>query len=54
MVDALRPGYEPPNRKSLAGNILDDMVGKEENEVRKMLKDMPVTLIQDGRSDTYS
>lgn len=53
MVNVMTPGYEPPNRNSLAGKNLDDMVKKGENELRKMLKDMPVT-IQGGCSDMHN
>lgn len=53
MAEAWRSGYKLPNRKSLTGKILDDMVEKEDNEVRKTLKDVPVTLIQDSWLDIH-
>lgn len=50
MMKALRPAYDPPNRKRLAGNLLDksheNAIKRNKNLVNKMGK--TVTLLIDG------
>ena len=52
LVSGLRPGYEPPNRKALAGRLLDRTHAALKEEMKEALaKTAEVTLVQDGWSD---
>lgn len=50
MVQALRPGYKPPNRKQLGGKLLNEAANDIEDQMKQMLKDSTITLVQDGWS----
>jgi len=54
MITLLRPGYTPPNRKALAGPLLDKVYESVEEVTARNLNDKPVTLIQDGWSDVHN
>lgn len=51
MVQNLRPGYVPPNRNQLAGNLLDDVYNDIEVNLKEELKEATITLILDGWSN---
>ncbi|CAG9761291.1 unnamed protein product [Ceutorhynchus assimilis] len=50
MICALRPGYDPPNRKKLSGELLDTVYEEIENDLRSELsaEDASFTMMQDG------
>lgn len=50
MVKSLRPGYTPPSRKDLAGQLLDNAHDSIEGYMKEMLADATITLMQDGWS----
>ena len=50
MVKSLRPGYNPPSRKDLAGKLLDDVHDNIEDGMKETLADATITLMQDGWS----
>lgn len=54
MINKLRPGYRPPNRKVLSGKWLSQIAEKVDNKIKKDLDpencSRPVTLLQDGWS----
>ena len=55
MISDLRPGYSAPNRKTLAGPLLDVTYEDTKKSVRVQLKeDNAVTLIQDGWSNVHN
>lgn len=54
LISKLRPGYKPPTRKALAGNILDDIHDELQNQMIKNLKGKPTTLIVDGWSNVHN
>jgi len=45
-----RPGYKPPNRKQLAGPLLDNAEVSVSKELVDQLKECTITLVQDGWS----
>ncbi|KAJ8893847.1 hypothetical protein PR048_006448 [Dryococelus australis] len=47
MVKDLRPGYEPPNRKQLAGPLLNPVYEQLNQEASLELSGQSVTLMQD-------
>jgi len=53
-VSKLRPGYNPPNRKTLRSTLLDKVHGSLSTVVAKSLQGKEVTLIQDGWSDIHN
>ena len=54
LVSKLRPGYKPPTRKALAGNILDEIHDELQNQMIKNLKEKTITLIVDGWSNVHN
>ena len=54
MIELLRPGYLPPNRKALAGPLLEKTHGEIELNMQEDLHQKEVTLIQDGWSDIHN
>lgn len=54
MVNSLRPGYTPPNRRALSGEMLDSMEAKISTNMAEQLKGQTVTLIQDGWSNIHN
>lgn len=54
MVNVLRPGYVPPNRKQLSGPLLDEVYNMYENKMATILfeqeSNRPITLMLDGWS----
>ena len=53
-IQMLRPGYNPPNRKDVGGQLLDQVHDKITTKVSAELKDKEVVLIQDGWSDIHN
>lgn len=53
LTEMLRPGYQPPNRKKLAGELLDkvneEVISSTKTEMEK--DDRPLILMQDGWSN---
>lgn len=47
-LDALRPGYKPPNRKQIAENLIPELYEKTKKKVQEDLKGKPVTFALDG------
>lgn len=54
MIEALRPGYSPPDRRQLGGDLLDNVHAQIEMSIKKSIKDQDVTLMQDGWSDIHN
>ena len=54
MISMLRPGYESPSRKELAGHILDNVHDHIIDEMKTELSGKDVTLVQDGWSDIHN
>lgn len=54
MISKLRPGYTPPNRKTLGGALLDKVHDSLNTAASKSLQGKDVTLIQDGWSDVHN
>ena len=54
LVKNLRPGYTPPNRKTLSGTLLDEMTCNLENEMKSQLQGKECTLVQDGWSNIHN
>lgn len=54
LVSKLRPGYKPPTRKALAGNILDQIHDELQNQMMRNLKGKTTTLIVDGWSNVHN
>jgi hypothetical protein len=56
--EALRPGYEPPNRKELSGELLDALNDEVDAEMLKELSDIPeysaLAISQDGWSNVHN
>lgn len=50
MIKALRPGYEPPNRKLLGSTLLSKVNDEATKSLKVDLKTKSVTLLQDGWS----
>ena len=55
MVDRLRPGYRSPDRKKLAGPLLDSVHQDMKKAMKAKLQDVEsVTLVQDGWSNIHN
>ena len=54
LISALRPGYTAPNRKSLAGPLLESVFTDINGHVADQLDGKDVTLVQDGWSDIHN
>ena len=54
MISLLRPGYSPPNRKELAGNLLNNVHERINEHICEQTRGKEVTLIQDGWSDIHN
>ena len=50
LVDALRPGTKIPNRRTLAGPLLDKLFEQEKNKIERLVKGQVCTMIIDGWS----
>ena len=53
-VEMLRPGYKPPNRASIGGQLLDQVHDKITTKVSDEMKGKDAVLIQDGWSDIHN
>lgn len=51
LMEILRPGYKPPNRKQVAGSLLDEVYNSTQESVRDELKNKVVNLAIDGWSN---
>ena len=51
MISLLRPGYSPPNRKDLAGHLLNSVYEQVNEHIVEDTRGKDVTLVQDGWSD---
>ena len=57
MIQMLRPGYSPPNRKAIGGVLLDRVHEKTEKlkeQMTEQIQGKEVTLMQDGWSDIHN
>ena len=55
LVDALRPGYKLPSRKTLANKHLDEVTKEIEDDMKANLKGKKsVTLVEDGWSNIHN
>jgi hypothetical protein len=54
LMTMLRPGYKPPNRKTLGSTLLDKVHGSLSTAAASRLHGKDVTLIQDGWSDVHN
>lgn len=54
MIETLRPGYKPPNRKTLANDLLDTVSTSVHSKMMMELENKTVTLIQDGWSSIHN
>lgn len=54
MIETLRPGYPSPNRKELAGGLLNKVYDECELEMKDYLKGKTLTLMQDGWSNVHN
>ena len=52
MINALRPGYDPPNRKILAGQLSDEANKSVDLLMEEELKTAIITLMLDDWSNT--
>lgn len=56
LFSSMRPGYTPPNRQAIAGNLLEACFEEYEKEFEENLEkkcfDFDITLMQDGWSST--
>ncbi|CAH0547292.1 unnamed protein product [Brassicogethes aeneus] len=52
MVNLLRPGCKPPNKKDLAGDLLDEAAEKVDHQIIEDISqdNRPITVLQDGWS----
>ena len=48
MISMLRPGYSPPDRKALAGSLLNETTGALQDEMSKKLLGKDCSSIEDG------
>lgn len=51
LMEILRPGYKPPNRKQIAGKLLDEVYNSTQEAVKNELKNKVVNLAIDGWSN---
>ena len=54
MISLLRPGYSPPNRKYLAGHLLNSVYEQVNEHIVEDTRGKDVTLVQDGWSDIHN
>jgi hypothetical protein len=54
LITMLRPGYTPPNRKTLSDSLLDKVFDSINDQVSEQLDGKDVTLVQDGWSDIHN
>ena len=54
MINNLRPGYKPPNRKDIAGNLLDSVFESEIEKSIDTLNDQMVCMSIDGWSNVVN
>lgn len=54
MINLLRPGYKPPKRKQLAGELLDKIHNQLQMEMEKKISGKKVSLLQDGWSNIHN
>jgi len=54
MITALRPGYQPPSRKTLAGDLLETVNTELQGTMQKELAGKDVTLVEDGWSNVHN
>lgn len=53
LVTQLRPSYDPPNRKRLSNDLLDEVYEDTQEELKAQIKDKEtITISQDGWSNT--
>lgn len=54
MIEKLRPGYSPPSRQIMAGDLLETITSEAYTEAKSKLTNKTVTLIQDGWSSIHN
>ena len=54
MISLLWPGYSPPNRIDLAGNLLNSVFEQINEQIVADTRRKDVTLVQDGWSDIHN
>ena len=54
VVSILRPGYIPPNRKTVAGSLLDEIHSELKLDMKKAIGGQTATLIEDGWSNIHN
>lgn len=54
MVQLLRPGYKPPNRKQISNELLDVIYNEKWTEVKKTLTGKSVCMALDGWSNVHN
>jgi len=54
MIATLRPGYQPPTRKTLADKLLDNVSTELQTSMQKELEHKDVTLVEDGWSNVHN
>ena len=53
-IKLLRPGYSPPNRKTISGDLLDKVSEEMHGKMKKELDGKTATLVQDGWSNCHN
>lgn len=54
LISTLRPGYSPPSRKALAGELLDKVSAEVLSRTKKCIEGKQVTLVEDGWSNIHN
>lgn len=54
MIEKLRPGYTPPNRKAIGGYLLDQVHDQQQQQMKREISGKDATLIQDGWSTVHN
>ena len=54
LITALRPGYVPLNRKTLAGKLLDAVTTEAEETMKVQVNNKTGTLAEDGWSNIHN
>lgn len=54
LIEELRPGYKPPNRKDISGHLLDNVYEEEKQKFREFIQNEIVCLGFDGWSNVHN
>ena len=54
MMSTLQAGYQPPNRKQIAGNLLDTVYDQLQEDMKHVIGGKTATLVQDGWSNCHN